>query len=135
MVAPPQEADLVIDPEPSLMTLAAIEHLPSVGLLIAGCVVLWRRETRTTDRLVATLEGQTTALASKLAELKGAVEAGLAGLTGRVDRHEHQLADHARRLDEHGRRLDQHGRIIDILHAQASGTYTRRIVGDEDPPR
>ena len=116
------------------MTLAAIEHLPSVGLLAVACVVLWKREGKTTDKLVATLEGQTATLGGKLAEVKGALETGLAGLSGRVDKHEQTIAEHARRLDEHGRKLDQHGRIIDIISAQASGVYTRpRVVGEEDP--
>lgn len=125
-----------MEAEVSLLTLAALEHLPSVGLLVVGCVVLWRRETRMTDRLVASLEGQTAALAGELRELKGAVQAGLAGLTGRVDKHEQTLADHARRLDDHGRRLDQHERIVDVLHSQAGGLYVRQsrlIVGEEEP--
>lgn len=124
------------------MTLEAammLDKLSTAALLAVASVVLWRRTNATTDKLVATLEGQTAALGAKLAEVKGAVETGLAGLGGRVDKHERTLSDHARRLDEHGRALDRHAVILETLHsADRSGLYSRpRLVqvAEEEEPR
>src|SRR5690606_12064114 len=97
------------------LTLAALEHLPSVGLLAVACIVLWRREGRTTEKLVATLEGQTEQLGTKLAELKGSVDAGISGLT-------HRLEQHTQRLEQHQRRLDRHSRILTAI---SSGSRPR----------
>ncbi|MCY0992817.1 hypothetical protein OV203_37095 [Nannocystis sp. ILAH1] len=111
--------------ETDLLTLAALEHLPSVGLLLVACVVLWRREGRTTDKLVATLEGQTAELKGAVAELKGAVEAGLTGLKG-------QVADHGRRITLAEQRLSRHSQLLTAV-AGSSGVYPRpRAVAEDE---
>lgn len=99
-----------------------IDKVSSVGLLLAGLVVVWRRYSAASERLIATLQAQTAEVTAKLVEVKGAVEAGLAGLKGQVE-------EHGRQLDRHRRRLDRHSVLI---RAVESGVRPRPQLVAED---